>query len=129
MNRIQQTYAIAKAHYEAIKEANDQREVEFCTKYGYKTSEGNPAQHVWMIDDEIVFESANTEFCALNEQYGNDEIEAKNTLNEAEDLLINWGLSIVPASMANEREILHSQGMRVLKVREKLIDLAFRLDA
>lgn len=129
MNKIQRAYALAKAQYDAIKEANDQREAEFCRARGYVTAEGNPALHVWMIDDETIFEAASEEFCALNEQNGQEEIDAREVLRAAEDALIEWGLSVMPAAMKREAETLRKSANRLLWVREKLIDLSFRLDA
>ena len=129
MNKIQMAYALAKAQHDAIKDENDKREAEYCAKRGYLTGEGNPALHVWMIDDETIFEAANEEFCRLNEQGGNDEIKAREVLKAAENALIEWGLSIMPRGMAKERDTLRREGERLLKVRKQLIDLAFRVDA
>jgi len=129
MNKIQRAYALAKASHDAIKEANDQREAEFCRARGYVTAEGNPALHVWMIDDETIFETANAEFCAMNEQGSNDEIKARELLRAAEDALIEWGISIMPASMHKEAETLRNGAKNLMRVREKLIDIAFRLDS
>ena len=129
MNKIQRTYALAKAQHDAIKADNDRREAEFCAEHGYKTEEGNPALHVWMIDDEAIFEAANEEFCALNEQNGQEEINARETLNTAEDALIEWGLSVMPIGFVKERETLRRGAEQNFKTREKLIDLAFRLDS
>lgn len=129
MSRIQRAYALAKAQHDAIKAENERIEAEFCAKRGYLTGEGNPALHVWMIDDETIFEAANEGFCTLNEQGGNDEIKAREALRLAEDALIEWGLSIMPVGMAKERDALIRESGRQLKVRVQLIDLAFRLDA
>jgi len=129
MNRIQRAYAQAKARHDAIKAANDQREADYCAAHGYKTGDGKPALHVWMIDDDAIFETANAEFSILNEQSGNDGIEAREALRSAEDALIEWGLSIIPRGMEKERETLRSEGKRLLKVREQLIDLAFKVDS
>jgi hypothetical protein len=129
MNKIQRTYALAKAQHDAIKADNDRREAEFCAEHGYKTEEGNPALHVWMIDDETIFEAASEEFCALNEQNGQEEIDAREALRAAEDALIEWGLSVMPLGLKKERETLRRESERNYTIRKKLIDLAFRLDA
>jgi hypothetical protein len=129
MNKIQRTYALTKARHDAIKADNDRREAEFCAEHGYKTEEGNPALHIWMIDDEAIFEAANEEFCALNEQNWQEEIKAREALNDAEDALIEWGLSVMPLGLKKERETLRRESERNYTIRKKLIDLAFRLDA
>ncbi len=119
MNKIQRAYALAKAQYDAIKAENDRREAEFCAARGYVTEEGTPARHVWMIDNEAIFEAANAEFCAMNEQGGNDEIKARELLRAAEDALIEWGISIMPASMHKEAETLRNGAKNLMRVREK----------
>ena len=129
MNRTQKVYALAKAHHDAIKADNDRREAEFCAEHGYKTEEGNPALHVWMIDDETIFEAANEEVCALNKQNGQEEINAREALNAAENTLIEWSLSIMPIGFVKERETLRHESERSYTIRKNLIDLAFRLDA
>jgi hypothetical protein len=129
MNKIQRAYALAKAQYDAIKAENDRREAEFCAARGYVTEEGTPARHVWMIDDEAIFEAANDEFCEMNEGNCNEEIRAQEALRAAEDALIEWGLSVMPLGLKKERETLRRESERNYTIRKKLIDLAFRLDA
>ncbi len=129
MIKVQSAYALAKAYHDTIKAENDQREADFCRARGYVTEEGNPALHVWMIDDESIFEAANEEFCAVNEQNGQEEINAREVLRAAENALIEWGLSVMPLGLKKERETLRRESERNYTIRKKMIDLAFRLDA
>lgn len=128
MNRIQKAYAVAKAHHDSIKTANDQHEAEYCAAHGYTTGEGNPALHVWMIDDESVFETANEEFSALHKEKYDEEIKAQELLTAAEDALIEWSLSILPANMQQHAETLRNEAKWHVKVRDEMINLAFRVD-
>ena len=129
VNQVQNRYAGAKARHDAIKATNDQREAEFCAAHSYTTRDGNPALHVWMIDDKSIFEVANREFSALHQVDYNEEIKAQEALEAAEDALIEWSLSILPANMQQHVETLRNEAKRRIKVRDEMIDLAFRLDA
>lgn len=128
MNNLQTSYAIAKATVDAIHASIEQAESEYCAANNCTDEGGNPATRIYHIDDEIAFAAANSEFCALHAQEYEDSRKAETTLRSAEDALIAWGISIMPASMTAQAETLERGAKSMYWVREKLINLAFRLD-
>lgn len=129
MNRLQREYAEARATVDAIHATMEQVEAEYCTVHGYTDEDGNPVKRIYQIDDDAQFEAANNGFWALHEQDAKEENAASKALREAEDALIEWGISVMPSSMKREAETLERGADRFTWVRSKLIDLAFRLDA
>ncbi len=129
MNRLQREYAEAKATLDAIQARLEQAESEYCTSHGYTDEDGNPVNRIYQIDDDAAFEAANNGFWALHEQDAKEENAASKALRQAEDALIEWGISVMPSSMKREAETLEKGMNRFVWVRTKLIDLAFRLDA
>ena len=126
MNKLQKEYAVAKALVDSIKEASDRAEYEYCKSNNYLTESGKVAERVWMIDDEEVFEIANSGY---TNPYFDDMKQAEAALKTTEDALIEWSLSIMPTGLSKERDALRSQASKNRKVRKQMIDLAFRLDA
>ena len=128
MNAVQLAYAEAKAANEAAAEAYDEAEQKYIQTHGIKNEDGTTPRHIWSV------ECPEDEWDAINEAAGEDpEISeawkirgaAEDILRTAEDALIEWSLSIIPAGLRETLEPAKKQ----YKVREKLIDLAFRLDA
>lgn len=106
MNAIQKAYVLALANYEAVEHIIDEQEEEYCHEHGYLTEEGKPAKHIWMIEDEEVFDKANADFSALHPEYDEQRNTARETLVSATDNMIDWALSIIPNSYEKEREKL-----------------------
>ena len=128
MNRYQKAYALMRAQYEAIIQEHDKKEECFCKAREYKTETGKPASRIWMIDDEQIFNKVNAEYCTLYSYHDDERNQAADALREAEDNLIEWGLSIIPKNMVSYAETLRLGAKTQLKIRKKLIDLAFRAD-
>ena len=130
MNKQQKAYAAAKAAYDALKDAEREIVRNYISKHGIVNEDGSTPSELWMIDDDTTFEAACAEIGPLVDALGIDTAQA--ALEAAEDALINYGLSIVP--FQRERETLRNRcfglnGQTVLlNIREKVIDLAFRLD-
>ena len=126
MNRQQKNYALAKAHRETCGELLSDYEKDWIIRNGIKNPDGTIPTCVWTIDESLDFDAicvaleSDEEYSRL---YG-DAQEAQKLLTAAEDALIDYGLSIAPASV---REILDRNRNR-LPTRKKLLDLAFRLD-
>ena len=126
MNKQQKQYAVCKARLDALKAKRDEIERAYIVAHGIVNDDGETPQRTWMIDDESVFNAACNEIGPVIDALG--IYAADKDLERAEDALINYGLSIAPA---NIRETLRGgcfgPGARI-KHREKMIDLAFRLD-
>lgn len=85
-----------------------------------------------MIDEDEVFETMMAEIGGELDALGLPE--AEKALRKAEDALICYGLSTMPASYAKERKLLENvcfglNGDYVhLDKREQILDVTFRLD-
>ena len=127
MNQYQKAYALARAQYEAIIQEHDKKEECFCKAREYKTETGKPASRIWMIDDEQIFDKVNAEYCTLYAYHDDERNQAADALKEAEDNLIEWGLSIIPKNMSSYAEKLRAGAKTQFTIRKKLIDLTFRV--
>jgi hypothetical protein len=67
----------------------------------------------------------NEEFYALAVDSANRHDAARAAVKDAENALIEYGLSIAPVEI---RETLRKESRRILTIRERLIDLVMRLD-
>jgi len=129
MNKVQKTYAIAKSHYEACEESLKEYERAWIVKNGVKRLDGSVPNSLW----QLCLDEEESMFLDYSERLDNDEgfwklMQDKRTayqlLHDAEEALIDYGLSIAPAGI---REILDRNRCQA-KTREKLLDLTFRLD-
>ncbi len=124
MNKLQETYALAKARLQAVKEQQDQNIAEFIKNSGYVNDDGTIPKQFWMMDDEEKFEVLSTSFEATSGNLFHKVRAAEISLREAEDALIDFGLSFTPVEV---RDTLN-RNRNHWKFREKIINLAFRLD-
>lgn len=125
MNNQQKAYATARANFEAISELSDQNEAQFILEQGIVNPDGSIPDRLFKIDDIDVFDRA-CELFELSPLCLDDEYKAaEKELRQAEDLIIEYALSIVPPNIAGVlRELSNS-----IQTRQQLIDLTFRLDS
>lgn len=121
MNRIQEYYILCKANLKLFEEEGNQRECEYLAAKGIKNADGTTPERIYCIDDDAIFEVINAEY--QSPLYERIE-EARNKLRQAEENLIEYGISIAPAGI---REALRN-GVHSYTIRQKLIDLVCRLD-
>lgn len=128
MNKLQIAYMIAKSCVDALESNFDELEKKYISDKGIVNTDGSVPKHLWCIDDDAEFEKANEEFEALIVAHGleNELNEARDRLKSAENELIAFGLSLAPI---NVRATLERAVMQNALTREKVLDLAFRLDA
>ena len=132
MNKQQKAYMIAKANLDTIKELANEIERKYIAEHNITNANGEIPTAIYCIDDDEIFDKANEETAPEIEALG--ITAAEKALRAAEDALINYGLSIMPTVNANEREILRNYCFGLngytfrLKVRNQVIDLAFRLN-
>lgn len=128
MNKVQKAYALAKAAYKAAEDEETRVERAFIARHNIKNSDGTTPDYLWKWD------APDDEWDAMNalldaEEGGQAALDmmdaAKKALVSAEDALIEYAISISPAGI---RDTLRRGAKNQLSVREKLIDLAFRLD-
>ena len=125
MNKVQKDYAEALAAKKAAQEAIDEAEVAFIRERGIINPDGSVPASLYMIDDENLFDEVCEEFGKLNGSLNDACNVAFEALVNAEDALIDWGLSLAPEGV---RKTLEGH-RKEYKCRTRLIDLAFRLDS
>ncbi|MCX4310748.1 MAG: hypothetical protein OSJ28_10765 [Desulfovibrio sp.] len=127
-NKFQRAYMIAKSHVQEIESQQEEIEKKYIADNGIVNADGSIPEFVWCIDDEAAFEKANEECSALIVSAGLETKSnaARAALKTAEDRLIAYGLSLAPASI---RATLERGMERNAATRQKVLDLAFRLDA
>jgi hypothetical protein len=128
MNMEQKNYMEAKALSAQLESQLEEIERKFISDKGIKNSDGSVPSHLFCMDDDADFEIANAELSEIIVNAGLEKElnDAHDALKSAEDCLIEYGLSIVPAGI---RSVLKEAAKKNFATREKIIDLTFRLDA
>ena len=128
MNKIQNSYMVAKAHVRQIESQQEEIEKKYIADNGIVNPDGSTPEFLWCMDDDAAFDKANEEVSALISAAGLESAlnAARAALKTAEDRLIAYGLSLAPASVQATLERGVKQNATT---RQKLIDLTFRLDA
>jgi hypothetical protein len=119
MNQVQKNYMEAKAALKAIETELAKKELKFLQGKGRKEA------HIWMIEDETIFDLLNVEFSATTEALDTDYTTARQALKTTESALIEYALSLSPAGI---RETLRRGSKNQIAIREQLIDVVIRLD-
>lgn len=127
MNKIQNSYMVAKAHVRQIESQQEEIEKKYIADNGIVNPDGSTPEFLWCMDDDAAFDKANEEVSALISAAGLETAlnAAKADLKAAEDRLIAYGLSLAPAGV---RATLERGVKQNATTRQKLIDLTFRLD-
>ena len=130
MNKQQKAYLQAKAVLETLEQQERELEYKYILDNNITNEDGSIPKHILAIDSDELFEKANHELAQANEQSGlwKKILDAREILKQAENDLIEYGLSIIPTAHANEKETLARAAKTNYTVRRKIIDLVFRLD-
>ena len=127
MNKVQREYAKAKIAYRAAMLAEAQVEKDWIIANGYKNQDGNSPDRIFMLDcSKEDFDLISTKLTDDSEhQKAYDAlIETEKALRVAEDNLIEYGLSIVPAGVAETLRKVKNE----YKYRNHLIEAVIALD-
>lgn len=124
MNKQQKDYALAKAKAQTLFELQKEHEAEFLRGTGYTNDDGEIPEELWMIDDENEFKRLCAEFDESPLNLTSQVNAAEAELRKAEDALIDYALSIIPAG---PRDTLN-RNRNSYSVRKKMLDIAFKLD-
>lgn len=125
MNNQQKAYATARANFEAISELSNKNEAKFISELGIINQNGSIPDRLFKIDDIDVFDRV-CELFYLSPLCLDDEYKAaEKELRQAEDLLIEYALSLVPPNIAGVLRELNNS----IQTRQQLIDLTFRFDS
>ena len=118
---------LAKANLDALEEVEADIERKYIAEHNIVNADGTTPTRIFCIDDDATFEKANAESAELPEMKANfkDVLEARDLLEEAENELIAYGLSIAPEA---ERSVLERAASANYTTRCKLIDMTLKLD-
>ena len=118
---------LAKANLDALEEIEADIERKYIAEHNIVNADGTTPTRIFCIDDDATFEKANAESAELPEMKANfkDVLEARDLLDEAENGLVAYGLSIAPEK---ERTVLEKAAATNYTTRRKIIDLVLRLD-
>ena len=118
---------LAKANLDALEEVEADIERRYIAEHNIVNPDGSTPQRIFCIDDDATFEKANAESTELPEMKANfkEVLEARDLLEEAENGLIAYGLSIAPEA---ERAVLEKAAATNYTTRCKLIDITLKLD-
>lgn len=127
INKAQRTYMAAKALLQTLEAQEAEIEKAYIAAKGIRNADGTIPERVYCIDDTETFDRASAETAAEIESSGlwADILDAKQALGVAEDAMIAYGLSIAPPSV----RVTLERGVKAnYTIRQKVIDLVFRLD-
>lgn len=129
INVAQENYAVAKAWLETLKSEIDDAEADYIKSRGITNQDGSTPTHTWRIDDDDLAERAINEFGSAmnNSELWADYLQAEEACKVAEDDLISFTLALIPDDKA--RIVLEREAARNVTVREKIVKMAFALDA
>lgn len=127
-NKQQKNYMMAKALLEALEEESNQVDRDYIKANNIVNEDGSIPRLVYAIDDQATFDKANAECSKTTNDNGlwNQILKARETLKQAEDALVTYGLSIVPT---RERATLTKAAHENYTARIKIIELVMKLDA
>lgn len=133
MNRlhpIQESYGIAAALYDQCVKERNKAELQYLLRIGYKKPDGTDPKSPYDMGDisDEQFDAVTSammhdpEVSRANDNY----YRAVENKTDKENKLIDWSLSLLP--FPKEREVLNANRNNYT-IRQKLIDLALKLDA
>ena len=130
MNKQQKAYLQAKAILETLELQEREQEYQYILDHNIINEDGSIPNQIFCIDNDEVFDKANNEIARMTEESGlwKKILDAREILKQAENDLIEYGLSIIPTTHASEKETLARAAKTNYTVRRKIIDLVFRLD-
>lgn len=115
MNKYQRNYAMAKARYETARDDYLTYESAYMKERGIERK-----------TPEEIRDKAYDDFWKDEKQIDLDREfhDAMLSLHNAEDDLIQFGLSVIPSGLAEQIK----SGLHRLKIRQRFIDITFQLD-
>ena len=120
-------YSLAKATLEMEEEKDRELQKDYIEKNDIRNPDGSVPQAIFCIEDNELFEKCNKDFSELPEaRVLEKEInEARANLNAAEKAMVEFAISLAPMRI---RETLRNGAVNNIAIKNKLIDMAFRLD-
>ncbi len=127
-NEVQNKYMIAKANLKALEEMENEVDRKYIEENNIVNPDGSIPRASWAIDDNELSDKAIDECGKLVVDSGlwNEILKARQLLSEAEENLVQYGISLMPN--IKEKEILREAVSKNYTIRQKVIDLTFSLD-
>lgn len=128
-SKAQEVYMLAKAHLETLEDQEKELERQYIIDNGIKNPDGSIPDSIYCIDDDETFNRVNEATAKIAEEIGlwAEIQEAREMLKQAEENLINWGLSIVKKDMPKSLFQTLQNGLNRYKIRKQVIDLTLKL--
>ncbi|MST81570.1 hypothetical protein [Bilifractor porci] len=127
MNKQQRNYAMAKSHLQLCEDREHEQEAAYIRDNGITNEDGTTPERIWMIEDETVFDLACAGYDGSRYDLTEDTAEARKQLRAAENDLIDFGLDLLRRTHPKQADTLEAH-RNDYNIREKLIDLSFKLD-
>lgn len=126
-NRQQKEYMETKALLETLEEEEKAAEQKYIIENNIKNPDGSIPTRTWAIEDDELAEKAIEEFGAAFDEsgLGRSLVAARMAFKEAEENLLSYALSLVPAG---PRAALEKGCKTNFKIRNQVIEAAFKLD-
>lgn len=128
-SKAQEAYMLAKAHLETLENQEKELERQYIVKNGIKNPDGSIPERIYCIEGEDIFNKANEETAKIAEEIGlwAEILEAREMLKQAEQNLIDWGMSRVKKDLPKGTFETLQRGIKQYGIRQKLIDLTLKL--
>jgi hypothetical protein len=129
-SKAQNLYMLAKANLETLEAEEKSLEHKYIIDNGIKNPDGSIPDLIYCIEDEQIFNQVNEAFGKITEDSGlwTEILEARELLKQAEENLINWGLTIVKKDLPKATLETLIRGMKhQYKIRLEMIELTLKL--
>ncbi len=124
MNKQQKQYVTAKAAAETITRVAMENEKQFLIESRIKNPDGETPTALWQVEDEDEFLRLCEEWEASPLNIISDVKKTEIALKTAEDNLIDYALSIIPADIAKTL----NEHRQDYNTRVRLLDITLNLD-
>lgn len=125
-NRQQREYKAAKANLDKLEAIKSRLEQQFILDNGIVNPGGSVPRLIYLIDDDNTAEKAIEEFSSQIEKSSlwSSILEAKERFNKAEEALLEYAISIVPAKLHQSLR----KAATIYKYRQEMIETVLKLD-
>lgn len=119
MNTVQKNYAMAKAYSETAYEMRKEYEQKWMKEHG------RTEKYLFTISKDDDYDRLSSEFDSDETamQLSKDYYDSIDMLKQAEDALIEYGLSVIPDELSDQIR----SGLKLHRIRERFIDITFHL--
>lgn len=126
-NSQQARYIAAQSLFNLMENTVKREEEKFLNLKCVVNPDGSVPKRLYAVDNETLFDLYNNEFASLITESGiwDEYLRAKDELKQAENELIAYALSIVPAKIGRP---LSESARTNYTIRQKIIDTVLKFD-